>query len=66
MKCPYCGKEMTAGKVCSDGFLYWKEPAEPSERLNDEDVIVNRMIGDRVSAWKCGHCSVILISGKHK
>lgn len=57
---------MKAGKVCSDSALYWKEPAEPSEHLSDEGKYVSYMNGDRISAWKCDTCEIILISGKHK
>lgn len=60
MKCPYCGKEMTEGKICSSEALFWKNEHDESERLNDEGT-VGWLNGDRVCAYRCKDCGIILI-----
>lgn len=61
MKCPFCGKEMLQGKICSSGALWWKQEGQENRRLNDESSFLGRLNGDRITAYQCDTCKKIVI-----
>lgn len=63
MNCPFCGKEMIQGKVCSSAALWWKS-GPYKYRLNDEGGILGRLNGDRITAYRCERCKKIIIDEK--
>lgn len=63
MNCPFCGKEMIQGKVCSSEALWWKCGLD-QYRLNDEGGIIGRLNGDRITAYRCEECKRIIIDEK--
>ena len=63
MKCPYCGSEMQAGKICALGrgtALEWKERGE-SFRLNSDPKMVAVINGDRIEGYRCKKCRKIIV-----
>ena len=60
LNCPFCGKEMIQGKVCSNEALWWQN-REDKHRLNDEDGFLGRFNGDRITAYRCERCKKIII-----
>jgi hypothetical protein len=60
LNCPFCGKEMIQGKVCSSEALWWQN-REDKHRLNDEGGFLGRFNGDRITAYHCERCKKIII-----
>lgn len=60
MNCPFCGKEMIQGKVCSSEALWWQNGPE-KHRLNDEGGMLGRLNGDRITAYRCKSCKKIIV-----
>lgn len=63
MNCPFCEKEMIQGKVCSSEALWWQSKKD-KYRLNDEGGILGRLNGDRITAYRCERCKIIIIDEK--
>lgn len=63
VNCPFCGKEMIQGKVCSSAALWWQNGPDRC-RLNDESGLVARLNGDRITAYRCEECKKIIVDEK--
>lgn len=63
MNCPFCGKEMMQGKVCSNEALWWQSGLDKF-RLNDEGGALGQFNGDRITGYRCEECKKIIINEK--
>ena len=61
-KCPYCGKEMAEGQLCSNNSQLIFKTTSKKVRINDQPIFTAVLSGDAITAYECEACNKIVLT----